>query len=207
MESTTEHTGLSVAGWDAAGERKNERIRSVVGMWTGGAAAAAGRGGQSEESCVSGLRALPGAAHLVAELPLAPAPAIPAHLTMAAARKVADLKRATVLLVERDGVLAGVIDQHGLLAGADDVRAGDAMRPLEACLGANTPLASARELFVRTGAAALPVAAGAFLLGVVTRAAVDRALRDLERLELETGRTHAKRGLPEPAAVGRRRAA
>ncbi len=174
-------------------------------MWTGGAAAA-GRGNKSEESCVSGLRALPGATHLVAELPLAPAPAIPSHLTMAAARKVADLKRSTVLLVERDGRLAGVIDQHGLLASADDLRAGDAMRPLESCLAANTPLASARELFVRTGSAALPVAAGAFLLGVVTRAAVDRALRDLERPPLETGRAQ-KRDRSDAARLRPRRAA
>ncbi|HVT07669.1 MAG TPA: CBS domain-containing protein [Polyangia bacterium] len=178
----------------------------MVGMWTAGAAAA-GRGSKSEESCVSALRTLPGAAHLVAELPLAAAPVIPEHLTMAAARKVADLKRSQVLLVERDGVLAGVIDQHGMLASADDARAGDAMRPLETCLGASTPLASARELFVRTGSAALPVAAGAFLLGVVTRAAVDRALRELERLQLETGRPHARRDRPEAAVLRRRRAA
>lgn len=178
----------------------------MTGMWTAGAAAA-GRSSKSEESCVSGLRALPGTTHLVAELPLAPAPVIPAHLTMAAARKIADLKRSPVLLVERDGLLAGVIDQHGLLASADDVRAGDAMRPLESCLGANTPLASARELFVRTGSAALPVAAGAFLLGVVTRASVDRALRDVRRPELATGRTQAKPGRPEESPLRRRRAA
>ncbi len=126
---------------------------------------------------------------------------------MAAARKVAELKRSPVLLVERDGVLAGIIDENKLLASSDDVRAGDAMRTLENCLAATTPLARARELFVRTGSAALPVAAGAFLLGVVTRAALDRALRDVERVQLETGRAVAKRGRPDAGAVRRRKAA
>ncbi|MFL5304585.1 MAG: CBS domain-containing protein [Polyangia bacterium] len=175
-------------------------------MWTGGAVAA-GRGSKSEESCVSGLRAVPDVAPQVADLPLAAAPVIPAHLTMAAARKVAELKRSPVLLVERDGVLAGIIDDNKLLASADDVRAGDAMRALENCLAATTPLGHARELFVRTGSGALPVAAGAFLLGVVTRAALDRALRDLERVQLETGRAAAKRGRPDAGLVRRRKAA
>ncbi|HVV17046.1 MAG TPA: CBS domain-containing protein [Polyangia bacterium] len=156
---------------------------------------------------MSGLRAIPRPARRVAELPLCAAPVIPAHLTMAAARKVAELKRSLVLLVERDGVLAGVVDQQKLLASPDDVRAGQAMRPLETCLAATTPLARARELFVRTGSAALPVAAGAFLLGVVTRASLDRALRELERLDLEAGRAAAERGHRDSVAVRRRRAA
>jgi CBS domain-containing protein len=156
---------------------------------------------------VSGLRSVPDIAHQVAELPLAAAPAIPAHLTMAAARKVAELKRSLALLVERDGVLAGIIDAKKLLASPDDMRAGEAMRTLENCLAATTPLARARELFLRTGSAALPVAAGAFLLGVVTRAALDRALRDVERVQLEMGRAVAKQGRPDAGAVRRRKAA
>lgn len=177
----------------------------MAGMWTGGGAAA-GRGSKGEESCVPGLRAVPAVAQQVAELPLAAAPVVPAHLTMAGARKVAELKRSPVVLVDRDGVLAGIVDQQGLLAGADDARAGDAMRPLDTCLSATTSLARARELFVRTGSAALPVAAGAFLLGVVTRAALDRALRDAQRLDLETGRAASSQGSPD-AVVRRRRAA
>lgn len=183
MESTTERTGLAAADWVAAAERKRER--------TG----------------VTALRAMPRPAQQVAELPFTAAPVIPAHLTMAAARKIAELKRSLVLLVERDGVLAGIIDQHKLLASSDDLRAGDAMRPLEMCLSATTTLVRARELFVRTGSAALPVAAGAFLLGVVTRAAVDRALRDAERVELDAGRGAATRGRPDTVVVRRRKAA
>ena len=101
----------------------------------------------------------------------------------------------------------GSSTSNKLLASSDDVRAGDAMRALENCLAATTPLARARELFVRTGSAALPVAAGAFLLGVVTRAALDRALRDDERVQLETGRAVAKRGRPDAGVVRRRKAA
>ncbi len=156
---------------------------------------------------MSGLRALPGVAQQVAELPFTAAPVIPAHLTVAAARKIAELKRSPALLVERDGVLAGIVDEHRLLASSDDVLVGEAMRPLETCLSATAPLARARELFVRTGSAALPVAAGAFLLGVVTRAALDRALRDHEGLPLDTGRGVATRRRPDAGVVRRRKAA
>jgi CBS domain-containing protein len=188
MESRTEHTGLFAAGWGETGEERGDRIRPVAGMWTG---EAAGRRGKSEGSCVSELRGLrellttAGPARQVAELPLAPAPVIPAHLRLAAARKIAELKGSPILLVEGDGALAGILDEHKLLATADDVQAGDAMRPLDVCLAATTSLARARELFLRTGSAALPVAAGAFLLGVVTRAAIDGALRDLERQDAD----------------------
>jgi hypothetical protein len=179
MESRTEHTGLFAAGWGETGEERGDRIRPVAGMWTG---EAAGRRGKSEGSCVSELRGLrellttAGPARQVAELPLAPAPVIP---------KIAELKGSPILLVEGDGALAGILDEHKLLATADDVQAGDAMRPLDVCLAATTSLARARELFLRTGSAALPVAAGAFLLGVVTRAAIDGALRDLERQDAD----------------------
>jgi hypothetical protein len=115
-------------------------------MWAGAeAAATVGLRDMREESCVSGLGAMKdGAALQVADLTLIPAPVIPAHLTMAAARKVAELKSSSIVLVERDGVLVGIIDQPALTASADDARTGAAMRPLDVCLGATTSLACAR---------------------------------------------------------------
>jgi CBS domain-containing protein len=55
------------------------------------------------------------------------------------------------------------------------------MLPIDGCLSAATPLVRARELFVRAGTATLPVAAGAFLIGAVSRGDVERALRERRR--------------------------
>lgn len=139
-----------------------------------------GRMEKGADARVSGLRTIGETARRVGDLALGAAPVLPAHLPMSAGRKVAELKAATLLLVERDGRLVGVVDQNALLAAADDARLGDAMKGLDVCLTPATPLARARELFARAGAAALPVAAGAFLLGVVQRSAVERALRHRE---------------------------
>jgi CBS domain-containing protein len=113
----------------------------------------------------------------VGDLPIRAVPIIPAHLSMAAARKVAELKRATVLFVERDGRLMGTLDEHALVEAADDAEVTDCLRSIELCLGPSTTAARARELFDRSRTTALPVAAGAFLLGAVSRADVERALR------------------------------
>ena len=53
-------------------------------------------------------------------------------------------------------------------------------RPMNLALSLHptTSALRARELFLGSGAAALPVVAGAFLLGMVSRADVERALRD-----------------------------
>jgi CBS domain-containing protein len=95
---------------------------------------------------------------------------------MAAARKVAELKRAVVLFVERDGRLLGTLDEHTLVNAADDAEVAGCLRSIELCLGATTTAERAQELFVRSRTTALPVAAGAFLLGAVSRADVERAL-------------------------------
>lgn len=152
-----------------------------------------GRVEQGADACVSGLRTIDEAARPVGDLPLGAAPVLPAHLPMAAGRKVAELKKATLVLIERDGRLVGVVDQTALLAAADDEQLGDAMKRLEVCLAPTTPLARARELFARTGATALPVAAGALLLGVVERSAVERALRQVEWRDVGSARVAARR--------------
>lgn len=113
----------------------------------------------------------------VGDLPIRAVPIIPAHLSMAAARKIAELKRATVLFVERDGRLMGTLDEHAVVEAPDDARVADCLRSIELCLGPTTTAERAQELFVRSRTTALPVVAGAFLLGAVSRADVERALR------------------------------
>ena len=49
------------------------------------------------------------------------------------------------------------------------------MRPLATCLRPATPVTEARELFIRARADILPVVAGGFILGAVTRSDVERA--------------------------------
>ena len=102
-------------------------------------------------------------------------PVVPAHLSMAAARKVALLKRSTLLLVERDEHIVGTIDERALAADHDLTAVSAAMRPLSTCLRPSTPVSEAREQFIRARAAVLPVVAGGFILGAVTRSDVEHA--------------------------------
>lgn len=184
---------------------------ATAAAWRGAVSGGVGRGERGGDSCVSGSRKLAATAVRVGEMAIGAAAVLPAHLPMMAGRKVADLKGATLLLVERDGQLVGLVDQRALVQAPDDVRLEDAMRRLDVCLTPATPLARARDLFLRTGAAALPVAAGAFLLGVVSRTAVERALRDLERFDVSPARAASRpaRVAAEPGiqAAARRKAA
>jgi len=134
-----------------------------------------------EQSYPPALRVLSSESARVGDLPLISVPAVPAHLPMAAARKIAALKRAPLLLAERDGVLIGVVDERALLAAADDLEVGQAAKRLDLAVTPSTPVSRARQLLLHSGADALPVSAGAFLLGVVTRAALERAVREPAR--------------------------
>ncbi len=151
-----------------------------------------------EQSFLPALRVLPSDSARVGDLPLISVPAVPAHLPMAAARKIAALKRAPLLLAEREGVLVGVLDEQALLAAADDLEVGRVAKRLELAVTPATPVTRARELLLRTGADALPVSAGAFLLGVVTRAALERAVREPARLSAKA------QGKAAPAGAARR---
>jgi Mg/Co/Ni transporter MgtE len=102
-------------------------------------------------------------------------PVIPAHLSMAAARKVALLKQSSLLLVEREDHIVGTIDERALAADHDLTAVAAAMRPLATWLRPATPVTEARELFIRARASILPVVAGDFILGSVTRSDVERA--------------------------------
>ena len=116
----------------------------------------------------------------IAELPIRSIPALPAHLSMTAARKVAALKSVATLAVEIGGRLLGLVEEQALADAAGDAEIGTVARPIDLALSLHptTSAVRARELFLATGAGALPVVAGAFLLGVVSRADVERALRD-----------------------------
>jgi hypothetical protein len=113
----------------------------------------------------------------VGDLPISAVPVIPAHLPMGGARKIAALKKTSLLFVARGAQLVGILDARALDAASDTARAEVCMSVVDGCLSAATSLVRARELFVRAGAATLPVAAGGFLSGAVARADVERALR------------------------------
>jgi CBS domain-containing protein len=137
--------------------------------------------GQRRESRVSRFLAAAEDGPRIGELPIRPAPVIPAHLSMAAARKIADLKRATLLFVEHEGRLLGLLDERTLVEAPDEAPVARNLTPIAACLHPELPAVRARELFRRTRAAVLAVTAGAFLLGVVSRADVERAAHHLPR--------------------------
>jgi len=103
-----------------------------------------------------------------------PQPVVPLHLLMGAARKIARLKSADALMVEDKGNLVGFLDARSLRDAPDHRRVDACVEPLRLFLAPTTTVAEARALLVKSGASSLPVAAGHFLLGSVSRAAVER---------------------------------
>ena len=101
-------------------------------------------------------------------------PVVAAHLSIAATRRVAALRGIPLLLVELDDQIVGMVDESVLGAADDGAQTAQAMRPLDFCLRPAMSVAEARELFVRARAGVLPVVAGGFVLGAVTRADVER---------------------------------
>lgn len=110
----------------------------------------------------------------VGDMPMRRIPVVPAHLPMSGARKIAALKGIGVLLVEREEQIVGTVDENALTAAADQTTAVTAMRPLGLCLRPAMSVAQARDVFVRARATVLPVIAGGFVLGAVTRADLER---------------------------------
>jgi CBS domain-containing protein len=104
-----------------------------------------------------------------------PQPIVPSHILMGAARKIARLKSADALIVEEKGSLVGFLDARCLREAPDDRRVDACLEPLQLFLAPTTTVAEARALLVESGASSLPVAAGPFLLGSVSRAAVERS--------------------------------
>jgi CBS domain-containing protein len=112
----------------------------------------------------------------IGDLPTRGIPAIPEHLTMAAARKVAVLKQTPILFVERARQLVGLLDERALAEFPDDANVGASMAPIGPCLDPAMPVARARELFAWSRVSMLPVGVGAFLLGGVSRGDVEQAV-------------------------------
>ncbi len=148
MQSTTEQTGFSAVIGNAQG-----------GVERVGGAVVAG-GAETARVC---------------DLPIRRLPVVPAHLSMAAARKVALLKQVSLLLVEREDHIVGTINEHALAVDHDLTAVAAAMRPLATYLRPAMSVTEARELFIRARAVILPVIAGGFILGAVTRSEVERA--------------------------------
>lgn len=101
---------------------------------------------------------------------------IPARLSMAAARKIARLKQVSLLFVEQGERLVGLLDARALARAPDDAGVAASMTPIRSCLHPAMSPTRALDVFIRLGATALPVTVGAFLLGAVTRADVERAV-------------------------------
>jgi Mg/Co/Ni transporter MgtE len=112
----------------------------------------------------------------IGDLAMRKLPVVPDHLSMAAARKIAALKQAALLLVERDACLVGLLDERALGRASDAATVAEAMASIAARLHPAMPLSRARELFTRASVAVLPVVVGNLLVGAITRRDLDRAL-------------------------------
>jgi len=133
------------------------------------------QGGDQRVSRVFPLAVADAGALRVGDVAMQRIPVIAAHLPISAARKVAALKGIALLLVELDEQIVGIVEES-ILAGADEeTPTTKAMKPLGSGLRPSMSVAEAREMFVRQRATVLPVIAGGFVLGAVTRAAVERA--------------------------------
>lgn len=136
------------------------------------------RGGfwRGEESRVFPLSVVADTGPQVRDLPARPIPVVAAHLTMSAARQVAAAEQTSLLLVERDDQIAGLIDGRLLSVASDSTEVAAAMKPLVPTLRPSMSLGRARALFMVARAAVLPVVAGGFVLGAIARGDVEEAI-------------------------------
>jgi CBS domain-containing protein len=107
---------------------------------------------------------------------------VPPWISMAAARKVAALKSAELLLVAEEDRLLGfvIVSELGDAPDEDKVsarlRGADALRGWRALsVTPATPAARARQIMLKNRLACLPVLAGSFVVGAITRDAIERA--------------------------------
>ena len=104
-------------------------------------------------------------------------PIVPSHISMAAARKIAELKSSDTLIVEDKGSLLGFLDSESLRTGGDDQRVAECLKPLRPCVSPNTTVEEAHAMLVQYGVTSLPVSVGPFLVGSISRSTVERVLR------------------------------
>src|SRR5262245_41046735 len=159
---STEHTGSLARN---AGDEGRVGGRSLGGDRRARASRVLPRGGAD------------GAGFRIGDLTIRPIPVVPADLPAFHARKVAALKRASLLLVERDERLVGYVSERALAYAVDAAPIAAAARRFTVCLRPGMSVARARELFIHADASALPVIAGGFVLGAVARGDIERAGR------------------------------
>jgi signal-transduction protein with cAMP-binding, CBS, and nucleotidyltransferase domain len=126
------------------------------------------------------------AAVRVGDLAMRAIPVVPFHLSMAAARKLASVKQISLLLIERDDHIVGTIDERALAAEHDLTAVAAAMKPLATYLRPAMPAAEARARFIGAGVDILPVVAGGFILGAVTRSDLEQAALKLDDCSIHT---------------------
>jgi CBS domain-containing protein len=103
-------------------------------------------------------------------------PIVPGHISMSAARKIAELRSSDAVIVEDKGSLIGILDRETLLTASDGRRVADCLKSIRICLTPTTTLTRARVLMIEHGVASFPVAAGPFLVGSISRSDVERSL-------------------------------
>src|SRR5207244_2267622 len=92
---------------------------------------------------------------------------VPPWLCMAAARRVAALKKVRHLFVEDGRKLAGMLDSRSLDSASDDDLVSVHMQRPPDVLTPTTEAARALEVMSRAGVTGLPVVSGGFLIGLV----------------------------------------
>lgn len=136
-----------------------------------------GPGVEERQRGAGGPRTRPSEGVRVADLMTRRQPIVPSHISMAAARKISELKSADTLIVEDKGNLMGFLDGESLRTGRDDQRVAECLKPLRPCVSPRTTVEEAHALLVEHGVTSLPVSVGPFLVGSVARSTVERSLR------------------------------
>jgi CBS domain-containing protein len=105
-----------------------------------------------------------------------PPPSVPSHLTIGAARKIAALRSTEIVVVEVEGNLIGILDLSRIAAAHDAEPITRHLCSLARALSPSATAQRARDWLVGRGMTSAPVVVGLFLVGTVSRAALDRAL-------------------------------
>lgn len=146
----------------------------TAAAWSGGGRVGAEVDRHGGESRVSLRR---GESIRVAELMAPPPPSVPSHLAIGAARKVGALRATDILLVEIDGLLVGLLDLSRIGPGSDADPVSAHMASLTFAASPGASARRTRDWLVDRGASCAPVIVGLFLVGTITRAQLDEALR------------------------------
>jgi|SRR4051812_8153271 CBS domain-containing protein len=94
---------------------------------------------------------------------------------VASAQRLASDNDVEHLLVLDNGTLAGIICKDDLRQASRDALVGECMSSPVLCIGPETTLDEAAQIMVEHDVSCLPVVTGAFLVGIVTRAALATA--------------------------------